>query len=132
MREVHKISLIALGYAVVLSLVTYIFFKENVVWAMLGSLTAMFNHSQIIRVTKGRYTTQKLIAHLMTRYLMYVIIIAFVWFDTKGYDESVMKTAFIFLLLGFVSIKVGVLIYATPLIKKTDESKEIIENENSD
>ncbi len=132
MREVHKISLIALGYSFILGVVSFIFFKDYAIWAVLGSLTALFNHSQIIRATKGKYTTRKLMIHLTTRYLMYAIIIAFAWFETKELGQDVMQKAFIFLLLGFVSIKAGVFVYATPLIKKTDEiKKEEVDDDTS-
>lgn len=131
MKEIHKISFIAIGYAIILGIVSFIFYPDYAIWAVLGSLTALFNHSQIIRATKGKYTTQKIIMHLATRYVMYVIIIAFVFFDTKEYGQNVMQTAFIFLLLGFISVKIGAIIYSTPLIKKTDEMKGEIEDDET-
>ena len=127
MKDVHVISLIALAYAIVLGTVSFIFFNDYdyPLWAILGSAVALFNHSLMISVTK-RLTTQRLVSHLVQRYVFYLIIIAYVYLETKALGTEIMIYSYIFLLLGIFSIKVGILIYHTPLIKKP----KIEEDEN--
>lgn len=134
MRDVHKIALIGIAYAIVLSLVVLIFFNDYVLWAVLGSAVALFNHSQMIRLTdKNRFRTDRLVLHLVTRYALYFIIIAFVWFDTKELGQNVMMYSYIVLLLGIFSVKVGVFIYWTPLFKKPkEENIKPLEEEDED
>ncbi|MFA7422271.1 MAG: hypothetical protein WCZ00_00900 [Acholeplasmataceae bacterium] len=118
MKDVSVINLIALGYAIVLGLVMFIFFRTYAIWAVLGSATALFNHSQTINLTKHKLDTKKLVNHLILRFVMYTIVIAFVYFDQRANGTSELTRSYIALLLGFFSIKVGVFIYATPLFKK--------------
>jgi hypothetical protein len=127
MKDVHVISLIALAYAIVLGIVSFIFFNDYdyPLWAILGSAVALFNHSLMISLTK-RLTTQRLVSHLVQRYVFYLIIIAYVYLETKALGTEIMIYSYIFLLLGTFSIKVGILIYHTPLIKKP----KIEEDEN--
>ncbi|MBE0701207.1 MAG: hypothetical protein IH571_05930 [Acholeplasmataceae bacterium] len=125
MRDVHKISLLALAYAFVLAIVSLIFFRDYWTWAVLGSAIALFNHSQMIVTTKGKYSAEKLILHIFQRYVLYVVVIAFAWFNTKDLgDSTIMQNTFIFLLLGFISVKIGAIVYATPLIKKTEDQED--------
>ncbi len=121
MRDVHKISFIAIGYGLILALVTWIFFEGYVIWAVLGSVTALFNHSQMIHITKGKPETHRIVLHIAQRYALYTIIIAVAWFDTRDLNEDIMVKTFIFLLLGFAAIKFSAWIYATPLFKKDQE-----------
>jgi glucan phosphoethanolaminetransferase (alkaline phosphatase superfamily) len=121
MRDVHTISFIAIGYGLVLALVTWVFFDAYLIWAVLGSVTVLFNHSQMIHITKGKLETHRLVLHIVQRYVLYTIIIAVAWFDTKDGSEDVMIRTFIFLLLGFMAVKFGALLYATPLFKKDQE-----------
>lgn len=123
MKDVHIISLIALIYAVILALVAFIFYREYAIWAILGSATALFNHSQMIKVSNNKYTAATLGVHLSTRFLLYIIIIAFAYFNLGGAnaDTSVLTNAYIFLLLGVFAVKVGAIIYTSPLIKKKEE-----------
>jgi len=125
MKDVHVISLIALVYSIVLAGVAFVFFNEYgyPLWAVLGSAVALFNHSLMIQVTK-RMTTQRLITHLVQRYVFYIIIIFYVYLQTKDLGTSIMINSYIFLLLGVFSIKVGILIYHSPLIKKQAMKKE--------
>lgn len=130
MREVHVISLIALCYAVVLSLVTFLFFRDYLLYAVLGAAVALFNHSQMIQLTKRKVKTERIVLHIVQRYIFYLVIIVFVYFDTRDQTQSFMTNSFIFLLLGIASIKIGVYIYHTPLIKKKKE--EVIEKADED
>lgn len=130
MREVHVISLIALCYAVVLSLVTFLFFRDYLLYAVLGAAVALFNHSQMIQLTKREVKTERIVLHIVQRYIFYLVIIVFVYFDTRDQIQSFMTNSFIFLLLGIASIKIGVYIYHTPLIKKKKE--EVIEKADED
>ena len=125
MKDVHKISLIALIYAILLALVAFIFFREYAAWAILGSATSLFNHSQMIRINNSKYTAASLGVHISTRFLLYIIILAFTYISLGGpnADTSVLSTAFVFLLLGIFAVKVGAIIYTTPLIKKTEIEK---------
>jgi len=125
MKEVHVISIIGFIYAVVLTLITWLFFNDYTLWAMLGSATALFNHSLMIQVsTKGKFSTQKYVFHLMQRYVFYLILIAFVYLETKDLPGNAMIYSYVFMLLGIFSIKFGILIYHTPLIKKPVEEKK--------
>lgn len=125
MKDVHIISLIALIYAVILALVAFIFYRDYAIWAILGSATALFNHSQMIKVSNNKYTAATLGVHLSTRFLLYIIIIAFTYFNLGGAnaDTSILTNAYIFLLLGVFAVKVGAIIYTSPLIKKREETK---------
>lgn len=118
MKDEHKISFIALGYGALLTLVTYIFFNDYVLWALLGSLTAMFNHSQMLNVTKGKQiNTYKLATHLVTRFAMYLIMIVLVYFNLRE-NQQEMINALIVLMLGFSSLKVAALLFSLPIFKK--------------
>ena len=89
MKEVHVISIIGLIYAVLLSLVTFIFFREYTLWAVLGSAVALFNHSLMIQATmKNKFSTQRYVFHLMQRYVFYLVIIAYTYFETKRYTRQ--------------------------------------------
>lgn len=118
MKDVNVINLIAIGYSVILALVTLIFFKDYAVWAVLGSATALFNHTQAIRLTKQKFDGRKYIAQLALRFVMYIIVIGFAYFDQKANGTDELIRVYIFLLLGLVSIMIGVFIYGTPFFKK--------------
>ena len=125
MKDVYVISIIALIYAIIVSLIAFIFFNQYdyPLWTVLGSAVALFNHSLMIQLTK-KMTTQRLITHLIQRYVFYAVIIAYVYLQTRDLGTEVMIKSFIFLLLGIFSIKVGILIYHTPLIKKPAVQRE--------
>jgi len=125
MKDVYVISIIALIYSVILALVTLIFFNDYLLWAILGSAVALFNHSLMIQVTKNKLNSYKLVTHLIQRYIFYMVIIAIVYFDTRTLGTQIMINSYIILLLGMISVKVGVFIYATPLIKKPKEEEVI-------
>jgi len=130
MREVHVISIIGLIYAVILSLVTFLFFRDYLLYAVLGSAVSLFNHSQMIQITKRDFKTERIVLHIVQRYIFYLVIIVFVYFDTKEVSQTFMINSYIFLLLGFIATKIGVYIYHTPLIKKPKE--EIVEKADED
>lgn len=122
MKDEHKIAFIGIVYGAVLSLATYIFYREYAQWALLGALTALFNHSQMLQITRGNHVKiNQLATHLVTRFLLYVIIIVIVFFQLQE-TQNALITAYIILLLGFSSIKISTLIYALPFFKKTDTS----------
>jgi hypothetical protein len=92
---------------------------------MLGSATALFNHSIMIQIsTKGKFSTQRYVFHLMQRYVFYLILIAFVYLETKDLPGNTMMYSYVFMLLGVFAIKFGIFIYHTPLIKKPVEEKK--------
>lgn len=138
MKDVSVINLIALGYAVVLALVTLIFFRTYVIWAVLGSATALFNHTQAIGLTRQKFDAKKYISQLALRFVMYIIVIGFAYFDQKANGTDELIRVYIFLLLGFVSIKVGIFMYMTPFFKKhrlkndeiVEEGDEHVESNN--
>jgi uncharacterized membrane protein len=123
MKEVHVISIIGIIYAILLALVSFIFFRDYMVWAILGSAVSLFNHSQMIHVTKNGLKTERLVFHLIQRYILMIIIVVIVFFDTKGQDFSIVRNSYIFLVLGFIATKIGVYVYHTPLIKKKKEEE---------
>lgn len=125
MKDVYVISIIALIYSVILAFVTLIFFNDYLLWAILGSAVALFNHSLMIQVTKNKLNSYKLVTHLIQRYIFYMVIIAIVYFDTRTLGTQIMINSYIILLLGMISVKVGVFVYATPLIKKPKEEEVI-------
>lgn len=119
MKDEHKIAFVAIGYGVILSVVTYIVYPDFVTWAMLGALTALFNHSQMLQITKGNHVKiNQLATHLVTRFLLYVIMIVIAFFQLRESQDALI-TAYIILLLGFSSIKISTWIYALPIFKKT-------------
>jgi hypothetical protein len=124
-KDEHKIAFVAIGYGIVLSVVTYIFYPDFVTWAMLGALTALFNHSQMLQITKGNHVKiNQLATHLVTRFLLYVIMIVIAFFQLRESQDALI-TAYIILLLGFSSIKISTWIYALPIFKKTStENKD--------
>lgn len=125
MKDEHKIAFVAIGYGIVLSVVTYIFYPDFVTWALLGALTALFNHSQMLQITKGNHVKiNQLATHLVTRFLLYVIMIVIAFFQLRESQDALI-TAYIILLLGFSSIKISTWIYALPIFKKTStENKD--------
>jgi hypothetical protein len=124
MREVHVISIIALIYSILLALVTFIFFDAYLLWAILGSAVAMFNHSLMIQVTKkNKFNAQRLVAHLVQRYVFYLIILFYVYLQTKDLGRLHMIYSYVFMLLGIFSIKIGVLVYHMPFIKKPKDQE---------
>jgi hypothetical protein len=125
MKEVYVISIIGFIYSVILALVTYLFFRDYTLWAILGSATALFNHSIMIQVTtKSKFSTQRYVFHLMQRFVFYLILIAFVYFETKDLPGNTMIYSYVFMLLGIFSIKFGIFIYHMPIIKKPVEEKK--------
>lgn len=122
MKDVHKIAFYAIGYGALLSLAVFIFFENYVLWSLLGTLTALFNHSQMIQVTKSA-DVLKISTHLVTRFVMYVIMMVIVYFQLRD-NQNEMITGLIILLLGFSSIKIGTLMYALPFNKKNQEISE--------
>jgi len=125
MKELHVISIIGLIYAIILSLVTFIFFREYTLYAVLGSAVSLFNHSTAIHAAKGELKTERIVLNIAQRYVFYLIIIVYVYFDTKDLDMQIVSNSFIFLVLGFFATKIGVFLYYTPLIKKPNT--EVIE-----
>jgi hypothetical protein len=121
-KDVHKIAFYAIGYGALLSLVVFIFFENYALWSLLGTLTALFNHSQMIQVTKSA-DVLKISTHLVTRFVMYVIMMVIVYFQLRD-NQNEMITGLIILLLGFSSIKIGTLMYALPFNKKDQEISE--------
>ena len=118
MKDEHKISFIAIGYGAILTLLTFIFYEQYVTWALLGTLTAMFNHSQMLQVTKGdQVNTYKLATHLVTRFAMYLIMIVIVYLQLRD-NQQEMITALIIMMLGFSSLKVASLVFSLPIFKK--------------
>lgn len=131
MKEVHIISIIGIIYAILLGLISFIFFRDYMVWAILGSAVSLFNHSQMIHVTKNGLKTERLVFHLFQRYVLMIIIVVVVYFDTKGQDFEIVRNSYIFLVLGFIATKIGVYIYHTPLIKKKKDTEDQKEDEHS-
>lgn len=128
MKEVHVISIIALIYSIVLALVALIFFNDFLLWAILGSAVALFNHSLMIQVTKkNNFNAQRLVAHLVQRYVFYLIIIAYVYLQTRELGRLHMIYSYVFMLLGIFSIKIGVFVYHMPFIKKPQEKEVTID-----
>lgn len=123
MKDVHKIALLGIVYGVILSLSIFIFYRQYVLWSILGTLTALFNHSQMIQISK-QADVLKLSMHLVTRFVMYVIMMAIVYFQLRD-NQNEMITGLIILLLGFSSIKIGTWMYALPFIKKEAIDKEV-------
>jgi SNF family Na+-dependent transporter len=132
MKELHAISFIGLIYSVVLALITLIFFREYLLFPVLGSAVSLFNHSQMIHATKHGLKTERVVVAIVQRYIMYLIIIVFVYFDTKNQEMSYVTTSYVFLLLGFIATKMGIYIYHSPLIKKKIEEKAVEENDSTD
>ncbi len=124
MKEMHAISITALIYSIIYSLVTLIFFPDYVLWAILGAATALFNHSLMIQATKGKFNVQRYVFHLFQRYVLYVVIVAFTWFSTKDLPGNTMMYSFIFLLIGILSLKLAVYINMIPAVKKFYKIKE--------
>lgn len=132
MKKMYTISIIAFIYAIILALVTFLFFREYLLWAILGSAVALFNNSLATQSLKGKFTTQKVVTNLVTRYILYTIIVAIVYFDTKDLGTTTMIYSYVFLLLGIFSLKIGIFVYHTPLIRKEDEGEVKDHGTNSD
>ncbi|MBN2268888.1 MAG: hypothetical protein V3569_02150 [Acholeplasmataceae bacterium] len=123
MKKMYTISIITFIYALILALVTFLFFREYLLWTVLGSAVALFNNSLATQSLKGKFTTQKVVTNLVTRYILYTVIVAIVYFDTKDLGTTTMIYSYVFLLLGIFSLKIGIFIYHTPLIKKEAEGE---------
>lgn len=134
MKELHVISLIGLIFSIIYGLVSYIFFREYAFYAVLGAATSLFSNSLAISATKGKFTTEKIVVNLMQRYLFYIVIIVFVYFDTKDKPIQFATTSYVFLVIGLFATKVGIFIYHTPLIKKrkAEIKHEKVDEEDAD
>lgn len=124
MKKMYKISIIAFIYSVILALVSYIFFKQYFLWAVLGSAVALFNNSLSIQILKRKVSAANVTTNIVTRFLMYLIVLAVVYFNTKEQGTNEMIYSYIFLLLGIFSLKIGIFIYHMPFIKKVEEDKD--------
>lgn len=128
MRDVDAISVSGIAYAIVVILITVIFFNEQWAWPVLGAATALFNHSMMIRITKNGFNQRSFMLHVGFRFVMYTIVIAFLYFDVKAQGTHALIESYIFLLLGLITIKMGVFIHYLPFIKKhTTSYKQEVE-----
>lgn len=125
MKEVHAISVIALIYSIIFALITWVFFPNYLTWAVLGSATALFNHSTMVRVMKGKFNTQKYVFHLFLRYVMYLLAAAFTWLRTKDISADVLMFSLLFLLIGFLSIKISIYIHQLTPIRRLFKEEDI-------
>lgn len=117
MKDVYVVSWIAMGYGVILNLLIWILYPEFLMWSLLGVLTALFNHSQMIQMTKHKVDAMRITMSLVTRFVMYLIMMAIVFIQLRD-NQSDMITAYIILLLGFSSIKISTVLLTLPLFKK--------------
>lgn len=124
MKKMYKVSVIAFIYSVILAIVSYIFFKPYFLWAVLGSAVALFNNSLSIQIMKRKVSAASVTTNIITRFIMYIIVLAVVYFNTKNEADNTMIYSYIFLLLGIFSLKIGIFIYHMPFIKKVDEGDE--------
>jgi len=83
----------------------------------------------MIHATKNGLKTERVVVAIVQRYIMYLIVIVFVYFDTKGQVMSYVTTSYVFLLLGIMATKMGIYIYHSPLIKKKIEEKAVVEDD---
>lgn len=128
MRDVDAISICGIAYAAIVMIITAIFFKEQIAWPALGAATALFNHSMMIKITKNGFNKQSLTLHLGFRFVMYTIVIAFLYFDVKALGTNALIESYIFLLLGLITVKMGVFIHYLPFVKKhTTSYKQEVE-----
>ncbi len=117
MRDVDAISISGIAYAIIVVIITAIFFNDQLIWPALGATTALFNHSMMIRITKNGFSKKKFMLHIGFRFVMYTIVIAFLYFDIKALGTNALIKSYIFLLLGLITIKMGVFIHYLPFIK---------------
>lgn len=128
MRDVDAISVAGLLYAILLVAVTAIFFTDQLAWPALGAATALFNHGMMIRLTKRGFSQLKFVLIVIFRLFMYGIMMAFVFFDLRDLDINELIKSYVFLLLGFSTIRMGVFLHYLPFIKKhTTSYKEEVE-----
>ncbi len=118
MRDVDAISISGIAYAIIVIAVTAIFFNDQLIWPVLGAATALFNHSMMIRITKNGFNKRKYMLHIGFRFVMYTIVIAFLYFDMRDLGVNALIKSYVFLLLGLITIKIGVFIHYLPFIKK--------------
>lgn len=128
MRDVDAISISGIVYATLVVIVTAIFFNDQLIWPVLGAATALFNHSMMIKITKNGFNKKKYMLHIGLRFVMYTIVIAFLYFDVKEQGTNALVKSYIFLMLGFITVKMGVFIHYLPFIKKhTTSYKDEVE-----
>jgi hypothetical protein len=117
MKDVYVVSWIAIVYGIILNLVIWMLYSEFLMWSLLGVLTALFNHSQMIQMTKHKVDAMRITMSLVTRFVMYLIMMAIVFIQLRN-NQSDLITAYIILLLGFSSIKISTVILTLPIFKK--------------
>lgn len=128
MRDVDAISIAGILYALVLIAVTAIFFRAQLTWPALGAATALFNHSIMINITKNGFNKKKYMFHIFFRFVMYAIITAFMYFDVKDAGTQDIILSGVFLLLGMITVKMGVFLHYLPFIRKhtTSYKEEVL------
>ncbi len=118
MRDVDAISLAGIAYAIIVTIVAAIFFRPYVTWPILGAATALFNHSLMIRITSNGFSVKKYMIIVVFRFLMYGIICTFLYVLIRDEALSVVITSYVFLFLGFSTIRVGILLHLLPFIHR--------------
>lgn len=128
MRDVDAISIAGIAYLIIVIAVTAIFFRPYLVWSALGGATALFNHSLMIRVNKNGFNTRKFMGMVFFRFVMYAIMCAFLYVNTIDQTLQVVIISYVFLFLGFSTIRAGVFLHLLPFIKHhTTSYKEEVE-----
>jgi len=114
--------------------IAYLFFKDYASWVALGAVTALFNHSLLIRFTKNHIIKEVMYLLLAFKFMIYLIVLGFMFFLLRE-DSDILMKSYIFFLVGAMNIKIGIFVFhlPIPIFKKLRaEVEDIKEGETKD
>ncbi len=133
MKNIVVINYMAILYSIVVGLASYLFFRSYYIWTVLGSVTALFNYSLMVRFTKNKASKETLYLLIILRTVIYLIVLAFMYF-LLGDQTMLLMYSYIFFFVGAINTKVGVFIFHLPIpyfVKLRLEEKEGDVNANN-
>jgi len=133
MKNIIVINYIAIVYTVVVGLIAYIFFKDFATWVILGAVTALFNHSLLVRFSKNKIHKDTMYLLIVFKYFIYLIMLGFMFFLLRE-DTYLLMYSYIAFLVGAINLKIAIFIFHLPIpaFKKMREDEMIIKKEEDD
>ncbi|MGE4320613.1 MAG: hypothetical protein AB7E61_04080 [Acholeplasmataceae bacterium] len=134
MKNIVIINWIGILYSIVASVVTLIFFNDYTSWVILGAVTALFNHSLLIRFTKTKIIKEVVYLLIAFKFVIYLIVLGFMFFLLRE-DSDILMKSYIFFLVGAINIKFGIMFFHLPFKKfksLREEEKKLKEGEDLD
>lgn len=120
MKTEHKIGLFALGYSIIAFIAVWIIVNvDTATWVLLGSAASMFSYGQLL--TSSKSLNKGIMSfNILVRFGVILAVLVFAYFKTdKDY------VTLIFVLIGLIASKVGLLFYYLFFSKKEIKESEV-------